>query len=302
VSFPGESRNRLKQSLRLDLNAFQYLSRGRLWKNLWHEVYKDDCFGMAAQLSFYFLLAFFPFLLFLSALIGFIPIASGFLDNLLYELQLFLPTTTYNLVVEIVQGLVESQDQGVLTIGIVLSLWSASLAFNGMVSLLNSAYEVEDSRSYLKTRALSILVTLIVTVFVLISGILLFFGDWLIGQWVANPWLRLFYTILRWGGIFFLINIGIQFVFFALPAKRLPWKILSPGSVIASVGWILGSAGFRYYVNHFGDYQQLYGSLGALIVLMIWFYISSLFLLLGGEIDSEIFKMRRSEGYAIRQR
>jgi membrane protein len=302
VSFPGESRNRLKQSLRLDLNAFQYLSRGRLWKNLWHEVYKDDCFGMAAQLSFYFLLAFFPFLLFLSALIGFIPIASGFLNNLLYEMQLFLPTTTYNLVVEIVQGLVDSQDQGVLTIGIVLSLWSASLAFNGMVSLLNSAYEVEDSRSYLKTRALSILVTLIVTVFVLISGILLFFGDWLIGQWVQNPWLRFFYTILRWGGIFVLINIGIQFVYFALPAKRLPWKLLSPGSVIASVGWILGSAGFRYYVNHFGDYQQLYGSLGALIVLMIWFYISSLFLLLGGEIDSEIFKLRRSEGYAIERR
>lgn len=302
MSFPGESRNRLKQSLRLDLNAFQYLSRGRLWKNLWHEVYKDDCFGMAAQLSFYFLLAFFPFLLFLSALIGFIPIASGFLNNLLYEMQLFLPTTTYNLVVEIVQGLVDSQDQGVLTIGIVLSLWSASLAFNGMVSLLNSAYEVEDSRSYLKTRALSILVTLIVTVFVLISGILLFFGDWLIGQWVQNPWLRFFYTILRWGGIFVLINIGIQFVYFALPAKRLPWKLLSPGSVIASVGWILGSAGFRYYVNHFGDYQQLYGSLGALIVLMIWFYISSLFLLLGGEIDSEIFKLRRSEGYAIERR
>lgn len=302
MSFPGESRNRLKQSLRLDLNAFQYLSRGRLWKNLWHEVYKDDCLGMAAQLSFYFLLAFFPFLLFLSALIGFIPIASGFLNNLLYEMQLFLPTTTYNLVVEIVQGLVDSQDQGVLTIGIVLSLWSASLAFNGMVSLLNSAYEVEDSRSYLKTRALSILVTLIVTVFVLISGILLFFGDWLIGQWVQNPWLRFFYTILRWGGIFVLINIGIQFVYFALPAKRLPWKLLSPGSVIASVGWILGSAGFRYYVNHFGDYQQLYGSLGALIVLMIWFYISSLFLLLGGEIDSEIFKLRRSEGYAIERR
>ncbi len=302
MSFPGESRNRLKQSLRLDLNAFQYLSRGRLWKNLWHEVYKDDCFGMAAQLSFYFLLAFFPFLLFLSALIGFIPIASGLLNNLLYEMQLFLPTTTYNLVVEIVQGLVDSQDQGVLTIGIVLSLWSASLAFNGMVSLLNSAYEVEDTRSYLKTRALSILVTLIVTVFVLISGILLFFGDWLIGQWVQNPWLRFFYTILRWGGIFVLINIGIQFVFFALPAKRLPWKLLSPGSVIASVGWILGSAGFRYYVNHFGDYQQLYGSLGALIVLMIWFYISSLFLLLGGEIDSEIFKLRRSEGYDIERR
>lgn len=288
--------------MRLDLKSFQYLSRGRLWKNLWHEVYRDDCFGMAAQLSFYFLLAFFPFLLFLSALIGFIPVTSGFLENLLYEMQLFLPTTTYNLVVDIVQGLVDSQDQGVLTIGIVLSLWSASLAFNGMVSLLNSAYEVDDPRSYLKTRALSILVTLIVTIFVLISGILLFFGDWLIGQLVQSAWLRFFYTLLRWGGIFLLINIGIQFVYFALPAKRLPWKLLSPGSVIATVGWILGSVGFRYYVNHFGDYQQLYGSLGALIVLMIWFYISSLLLLLGGEIDSEIYKLRRSEGYAVERR
>jgi membrane protein len=96
--------------------------------------------------------------------------------------------------------------------------------------------------------------------------------------------------------IFLLLNIGLQIVYFTLPARRLPWKLISPGSLVATLLWIGASMGFRFYVDGFADYQRVYGSLGALIVLMFWFYISSLLLLVGGEIDSEIYRLRREEG------
>ncbi|HLV00899.1 MAG TPA: YihY/virulence factor BrkB family protein [Acidobacteriota bacterium] len=281
--------------MRLDLDAFRYWLQGKFWADLWNEINEDNCWGMAAQLSYYFLLAFFPFLLFLSALISFIPVDPDLLNKILSELSNFLPTSTYLLIEEIVTELVGSQDQGVLTLGIMMALWSASLAFNGMVSLFNNAYEVRDNRSYFHVRGLSILVTLIFSTFVLSSGILLFFGDWLIGFITTSPVVKMAYTALRWGLIFLALNIAIQIVYFALPARRLPWRTLSPGSVFATVGGIIGSLGFSYYVNHFGDYQKLYGGLGALIVLMVWFYICSLFLVIGGEMDSEIYRFRRRE-------
>lgn len=284
--------------MRVDGAAFLYLGRGKFWRALWEEINEDDCWGMAAQLSYYFLLAFFPFLLFLSALIGFIPVASNLLSHFIVELNKFLPTQTAQFVQEILSDLVHNRNQGVLTAGFALSLWSASMAFNGMVSLFNSAYEVKETRSYFQTRSLSILVTIIVSAFVLSSGVLLFFGDRLIDLLAMGGTVRLLYGVLRWGLIFFLLNIGIQIVYFTLPARRLPWKVLSPGSCFATLGWIFGSLGFRFYVNHYGNFQLLYGSLGALIILMVWFYICSLFLIVGGELDSEVYKMRREEGIA----
>lgn len=279
--------------MRVDLNGFRYWSSGKYWLVLWNEINDDNCWGMAAQLSFYFLLAFFPFLIFLSALIGFIPFGQDFIENLLIELRRFLPNNAYGLVQTTVTSLLESRDQGILTIGIVFSLWAASLAFNGLIPLLNDSYRVKETRSYLKTRSLSILVTIVVSLVMLISGILLFFGDYLINALFETEVVKFLYTCLRWVLIFLLFNCAIQFIFFSLPARRLPWRVLSPGSVFATLGFIFGSLGFSAYVNNFGTYQKLYGGLGALIVLMIWFYIVSLLLLIGGEIDSEIFKIRR---------
>lgn len=279
--------------MRVDLKGFRYWASGKFWVALWHEINEDNCWGMAAQLSYYFLLAFFPFLLFLSALIGFIPFGQGFIDNLLFEFNRFLPRNAFNLVETTVNSLLESRDQSVLTLSIIFSLWAASLAFNGMIALLNQSYRVRETRSYLKTRSLSILVTIVVSIFMLISGVLLFFGDYLIAVLFETQAVKSTYTVLRWILIFLLFNFAIHFAFFALPARRLPWRLLSPGSVFASLGFLLGSLGFSQYVNRFGGYQQLYGGLGALIVLMLWFYIVSLFLVVGGEMDSEIFKIRR---------
>lgn len=277
----------------LDLIAFKYLLYPRFWIGLWKEINSDNCWGMAAQLSYYFLLAFFPFLIFLTALVGFIPIGPELQDLLWFELERFLPTNAYLLVKEILSTLLESQDRRVLTFGLVTTLWFASIGFNGMISLLNQAYQIEDHRSLVRTRFTSILVTIGISFFVIISGVLVFFGEWLLDLLAKQGYLRAFYSSIRWGIIFVLMNLSVQIIYHTLPARRLKWRLISPGGVIASLGWIFGSLAFRDYVNSFSNFQKFYGSLGALIALMFWFYICSFFLVVGGEVDSEIHKLRR---------
>jgi membrane protein len=251
---------------------------------------------MAAQLSYFYLLAFFPFLIFLSALVGFVPFVADLIDQLMTGLINFIPEKTHDLVSETVRTLIESRDEGILTFGIALSLWFASFAFSAMASLLNQAYQVQETRSLVTIRALSIFLTVIVSIFLVLSGVLLFFGDWIISL-VAEPGpLKVLYGLLRWSLILLLMNFGVQIVYYALPAHRFSAKLISPGGAFAILGWIFGSLIFRHYVNlFFSNLQKLYGGLGALIALMIWFYICSLFLLVGGEIDSEIYKVRHDD-------
>lgn len=291
--------------MKLDLKAFRQLSRGSFWGQLWTEINEDHCWGMAAELSYYFLLAFFPFLIFLSALIAVLPIEADLLFKILNELNRFLPNRTQLQVAEIIANFDRWKNAHVLIFWIVLALWAASLALNGMVGVLNRAYRVKDTRSYFKVHGLAILVTVGVSLFVIAAGVLLFYGDDLTALALRRLPLAeggllvslfsLAYTVVRWILMFFFLNIGIQIVYFALPAKRLPWRLLSPGSVFAALGWLFGSLAFSYYVNSFAMYQRMYGSLGDLIVLMIWFYFSSLFLLVGGEMDSRIFRRRRQQ-------
>lgn len=279
----------------VDLPAFRYVLRRRFWIRIWREVNDDDCWGMAAQLSFYFLLASFPFLIFLSALIGFVPYVPDLLELMLSDFAHFLPTQTLHLVRGIVEGVVSTRRHGVLTFSLLLALWIASTAFNSMIGLLNRAYQVKEMRSYALTRILAILVTIVVSIFLVFSGVLLFFGDWAIDLLVKNVWLNALYTGFRWLIIFLLLNVGVQIIFHFLPARRLPWTLISPGGLLAVVGGLVGSQCFRFYVNRFADFQLLWGSLGALIALMLWFYICSFCLLLGGEIDSEVTKMRQED-------
>ncbi len=293
--------------LRLDLKAFSYLSKGRFWIGVWRGIKRDDCKGMAARLSFYFLLAFFPFLIFVSAVIGFIPIEPDLLSKILLEMNQFLPQRTYAWVRDFTIDLVNSQNSGVVSVGILLTLWWASVGFAGMVGDLNRALAIEETRPFLKIRLLAIGVTILVSVFVIVSAILLFFGDWLIQISLQNITVQPYpsfqvhlggiYFICRWILIFAFLNIGMQIVYSALPAQPLPWSLLSPGSAIFSLSWIVGSSSFAFFVNRFVDYefyQQLHGSLGTLILLMIWLYFSSFFLLVGGEINSKIYRLRNS--------
>lgn len=279
--------------MQLDLPAFRYLLKGALWSELWSRINKNNCWDMAAQLSFYFLLAFFPFILFLSALLGFIPFEPRVMERILFELDLLLPETSFLLVQEILINLMHTESAGVLSLGIFLSLWWASMGFGGIVEGLNRAQGIREHRSYFHLKGLALLVTLAVSVFIIASGTLLFFGDWLAATLGLGEILRYVKTPLRWLLIFAFVNTAFQIIYFALPARRPPLKLVSPGGVFFTLSWLLSSEVFRFYVGHFAyGYQKFYGSLGALIMLMVWFYLSSLSLLVGGEVDGTISDLR----------
>ncbi len=289
-----------------DLPAFIYVRKGRFWIDLWYEINRDDCWGLAAQLSYYFLLAFVPFLLFLIAFVSLIPVDPGLQQQLMTTLSRVLPDTAFMLVRGILLGLINANDSGVLSLGLVLTLWSASRAFAGMVGVLNRAYEAMETRSFFRVQLLAVGVTMLFSIFVIASAVLLFFGDVFTNLLLSigiiessarwQSYIKGVYWAARWATIFALLNVGIQIAYYTLPAKRMPWRYFSPGSIIATLGWVFASKGFSWYANSLADYQRVYGSLGALIVLMVWFYLSSFFLLIGGEIDSEIYRIRKDLG------
>jgi membrane protein len=288
-----------------DLNDFRYLRSRSFWRSVWRDLNQEDYWGLAAQLSYYFLLAFVPFLIFLIAMVGFISVEPELQQRILTGVERVLPDSAFRLVRSIVVALIDSRSGGVLSLGLVLMLWSASRAFSGMVGVLNRAYVVKDRRSFFRIQLLALGVTVLFSIFVVFSTFLLFFGDLMFkvvdsaGLLVSYSSFRycvgVLYWAVRWLLIFTLLNVGIQIAYFTLPARRLPWRFFSPGSLVATLGWVLASKGFAWYTKSVADYQRIYGSLGALIVLMIWFYLSSLFLLLGGEINSEIYRLRHRD-------
>jgi membrane protein len=267
------------------------LSVVELGKRVVHEIQKDNVLGYAAQLAYYFLFSLFPFFLFLTALIGYIPIPS-LLDRIMELLAQVVPGEALRLVQDNVREIVTQQRGGLLSFGIVVALWTASAAMSAIMDALNRAYEVEEGRPFWKSKGTALLLTIGVTVFTVASIILLMFGPQ-IGEWIASKVglgavFHMAWNILRWPVILFLIILAMAVLYYFAPDVEQEWKWLTPGSVFAVVGWLLASLAFSYYVNNFGSYNETYGSIGAVIVLLTWMYLTGLFILIGGEINSEI--------------
>lgn len=265
------------------------------WKELlsrvWKEMNDDDVFGMAAQLAYYFIFALFPLLLFLVTLIGFLPV-----HNLYAEMSSFisqvLPADAVALVQGNIDSIVKEQRGGLLSIGLLATLWAASRAFVNISAALNRAYDVEEKRPWWKIQAMSLGLTVSLTLFAIVSVILMIFGGQ-IGAWVANAMGLGFLFQLAWNVIRLiiaaLIMMGIMAVLYYFgPDVEQKWRWVTPGAFIAVLGWIGASLAFAFYVNHFGSYNKTYGTIGAVIILLTWMYITGLIILIGGEINSVI--------------
>jgi membrane protein len=267
------------------------LSVIELQKRVWREIQKDNVLGYAAQLAYYFLFSLFPFFLFLAALIGYIPIPN-LLERIMELLGKVMPQEALHLVQDNVRDIVTQQRGGLLSLGIVVALWSASAAMSAIMDALNRAYGVEEGRPYWKAKGTAVLLTIGFIGFTVISIILLMFGPQ-IGGWIATKLglsaiFHMALNILRWPVILFLITLAMAVLYYFAPDVEQEWKWITPGSIFAVVGWTLASLAFSYYVNNFGSYNETYGSIGAIIVLLTWMYLTGLFILIGGEINSEI--------------
>ena len=273
------------------------LNAKELVKRVARSVYENNCPGQAAQLAYYFLFALFPFLLFLTTLLGYLP-----LPNLREELEFILagvlPRETLALVYDNVNSLTQNQRGGLLSFGIITALWTSSNAVMAIMDNLNRAYRVKEGRPLWKVWGLALLLVLGLSVFLLLALVLLIFGP-PIGSWLAQQVglgnaFELVWNILRWPVIIMFLILAMAIIYYVAPDVEQEWKWITPGSVVAVTSWILTSLGFSYYVTSFGSYTKVYGSIGTVIVLMTWMFLLGFFILLGGEINAEIEHAARS--------
>jgi membrane protein len=268
------------------------------WKTfagrLWTRINDHDIFGRAAQLSYYFLLALFPLLLFLVTLLGyFADTGSSLRNKLLVYLASMMPSSATTLVHTTLDEITQDRGGGKLSLGILAALWAASNGMGAISDTLNVAYGVKEERPWWKVRLVAIFLTIVVALFILVALALVFFGGQL-GERIAGHFgfsaaFMIVWKVLQWPiALFFMLTTFDLIYYFAPNVRRSKLKFGSAGAATAVVLWLLVSFGFRLYLHFFNSYSVTYGSLGALIVLMLWFYFTGLAILIGGEINSEL--------------
>jgi membrane protein len=276
---------------------FLYFEKELPWTELAKRTVKDsiqdDVAGIAAQLSYYFFLSLFPALLFLVALASFFPLYN-FTDELMRMLAPIAPAAVVELLKEQLTSLSNSGDTGLLSIGLLMALWSSSAAMVSVIDAMNRAYDIEDSRTWVKRRVVAIALTIGLALFILTSFGLTVAGPWLADvlgqQFGLAPAFTTAWKILQWPVVFLLASTGFGLVYYFAPDAEQEWVWITPGALAATILWFLASLVFRYYVVNFGNYEEAYGTLGAIILTLLWFYISALAMVIGAELSAEIHR------------
>jgi membrane protein len=284
------------------MDWFAHFRRITFFQKVYAKAFQTDIFGRAAQVAFYFSFAFFPLLLFLITLLGLILESADSLQAELYRyLAEILPPSAYDLVFSTMKEVVEGSSGGKLTLGLFVTLWSASAGIDSLRNALNSVYEVNESRAWWKTKLQSLALTflfILLLAFALATvtaGVRLLentFGS--VGVDITSPWIL---TIIQGIALLVTMLFTTAVVYSWLPSFReFHWLWVSPGSVFAIILWVLLTGSFRLYLHYFNSYNATYGSLGAVIILMLWMYLTGMALLIGGAINSVQTEMSESSG------
>lgn len=260
------------------------------------KIFKDDIIGNAAQLAYFLMLAFIPFLIFLITLIGKSRING---DDLLIFLATIMPKTSFELVKNTIGTVIRSQRSDIMWGSIILAVWVSSSGFGAVIKGLNSSYEVVETRSYILRKLLSIIYTILLAWTIAMTLLLFVFGG-LIEKFILS---RLHHPIIiniiwytgRYTIILMVMFIIFLFLYNVTPCKRLRWKEVIPGAIFTTIGWIATSLIFTFYVNNFNNYAKIYGGLSAVFVIMIWLFISSIILLVGGDLNAYIIEYKKSK-------
>jgi membrane protein len=262
-----------------------------LLKRTGSEVLADNCLGLAAQLAYYFFLALFPALLFLVALISFVPV-DDLLETITGTLARVAPGEVLSVIQEQVLKIAQDKDGGLLTLGMLGTIWSTSSGVTAIIDTLNQAYDIQEGRPWWKVRLTAIALTIALAVFIVASTVLVVAGPALadrVAAWfhlgAAFAWT---WKILQWPVVFGLVSLAIAIVYYYAPDAEQDWIWITPGSILATLLWLVISLGFRVYITNFGAYTETYGAIGGVIVVLLWFYLSGLAVLVGAELNAEI--------------
>ncbi len=295
---PSQARRKavdLAEQNRLSLWHFRQLGWKALGKRVGADFLKEDVTGRAAQLAYYFFFALFPMLIAASAVIGLAARSAGDLNaQLLGYLGKALPPSAYDLVNQTFHQTTTASSGSKVLLGALVALWSASAGTSAIQDTLNGVYNVEDSRPFWRARLSAIVLTIAVGALFFIALSVLLGGDKLVEHfhvaWGVAALIAV--RLLTWPVAFCLVALGFAIVYWKAPdVKDQPWQWVTPGAAIGIVLWLLASLALRVYLHFFNSYSVTYGSLGAVILLLTWFYISGVALLLGAVINKTLATM-----------
>jgi membrane protein len=246
-----------------------------------------DASGLAAQLAYLFLLSIFPFLIFAITLLGYTTIKA---EDVIGLVKSSVPLETASIIADNIRSVLADRSTGLLSFGAIAAIWSASSALNSIISVLDKSYEVTQSRSFIKSRLVAIALTFMMVPAILVSLLLPVFGE-KIGLFIfshmglSSLFLTL-WNLARWA-LSFCIMLGVlACIYYFAPHKQLRFRSVLAGALFTTVSWHIVSLCFSYYINHIGNYSAIYGSLGGIIILMVWFYVVALLIILGGVLNS----------------
>jgi membrane protein len=266
--------------------------------SLINEFLEDSLLNKASSLAYNFMLALFPATIFLFTLIPYIPV-KNFQPKLLEILYTIMPTNAYLAFQNTIEDIIKHQNGKLLSLGFITALYFATNGVSNLMRAFNNSSLIIEKRSWLKRRAIAMWLTIVISTALLVAIVIMIAGQGAItfiqGHIASKSqfWLYLI-ALSRWVIIVGIFFVSISILYRYGPSHKLKWNFLNPGSILATMLAVLTSLGFTYYINHFSSYNKLYGSIGTVIVVMLWLYLNSLILLIGFELNASIDLSKRN--------
>lgn len=270
------------------------LTPWQLARRVFHGIQEDDLFGRASELAYNFLLALFPLLLFVLTLFGLFASRSRELQNsLLSYFADFLPPAAFQLLKAITIEMAANATSGKLTFGVALTLWFASGGTSSMISTLDAIYHVRESRSWFRGRIIALGLTIAILVLLITSLLIVLVGghftDWVGMKLHLTSIVVIVWKGLQWLAVVLFLTLSFSLIYYFGPSlEQRRWHWITPGSIFGGCLWLAASAGLRVYLHFFNTYTATYGSLAAMMILLVWLYVTGLAFLIGGEINAQI--------------
>jgi membrane protein len=263
-------------------------------KRVWTSSYEDAVYNRAAELAYFFFLSLFPGVIFITTLLGFVFKSNTRLTGLFLQyLGTTLPGSAFELIRQVIIEITRSSGSGKLTFGILAALWTANSGMNALEDALNAVYKVKESRPLWKTYGIALILTVSASLLIIAALTVFLYGGALV-QLVSDtiglkPVFYWTWRVAQWPIALFFVSLVASMVYYAAPnLKQRCWQWISPGALFATLGWIAASGLLRLYFHFFTSYAKTYGSLGAVMVLMTWLYVTGTMLLLGAEVNMVI--------------
>lgn len=288
----------IQLSKKIKLNSFYNLSLYDILFFFYKGVKQGAITTRASSLAFNFFLAFFPSIIVLFTLIPYIPIVD--LQETLMELiSTILPPNTNEIAFSTIYDIINNPRSGLLSIGFILTLFFATNGVNSLIEAFNSSYHINESRSIVKQRLLSLGITFLLSCILMITILLIMFSKTVVNYLITAEIIEnksIEYILFgKWMVIIIMLFVGISIIYHFGPTIKKKFQLFTPGSIISTCLIIVTSSFFNYYISNFAEYNKVYGSIGTLIIILLWMYINSIILLIGFELNASIFNAKKQK-------